>query len=586
MKLIISLLSICFLLSCGKFNPSVNIKDIRKNVSYLASDSLKGRKSGTIYDQLAAGYILQKFINAGLTPMYDNGIQKFTLITSAELGPGNSMMIDDKVIEPNKDFLPYSFSANTEVTGEVVFCGYGFNFRNDSVQWNDYSGLDVKGKWVILLKGDPDFNKTISAFAGYSDERVKVLTASDLQVAGVIFTGGPEYSEKDELSPLFFDKNSSRYPIPVIQVTRSVADLMLSKSGKTIADAEKEINTNLKSTGFGIPAKVTAKVNVVFNEVESGNVVAYIPGTDSILKDEYIVVGAHYDHLGTGGPGSGSRVPDTTAIHNGADDNASGVASVIELAEKFASGKQNRRSIIFAAFGAEEMGIIGSKAFTKNPPVSLNKTVAMFNFDMVGRLDSASTLSIGGSGTSAEAETMLRELNTGFNLAFSPEGYGPSDHASFYIENIPVFFISTGSHGDYHTPADDADSINYEGMKKIIDYIYLSVNEVSNRNERLSFREAGPKVQRGRAARFKVTLGIMPDYAGLENRGLRIDAVTKGKPAELGGMKKGDIIIAIEGKKTGNIYDYMNRLKELKAGQRISVDILRDNREMVLIVQL
>jgi Zn-dependent M28 family amino/carboxypeptidase len=316
-------------------------------------------------------------------------------------------------------------------------------------------------------------------------------------------------------------------------------------------------------------------------------VVALLPGTDSNLKNEYVVVGAHFDHLGMGGPGSGSRATDTLAVHNGADDNASGVAAVIQLAEKLASEKKNKRSIIFVAFGAEEMGLVGSKEFTGKPPVETDKMVAMFNFDMVGRLDPAANgLSIGGTQTSKETEAILTDLNTGFELAFSPEGVGPSDHAAFYLQNIPVFFISTGAHSDYHTPFDDAEFINYEGAKKVADYSYLVISEVANRETALTFQEAGPKFQRSRGGRLKVTFGVMPDFAGLEKRGLRIDAVTPGKPADKAGMKKGDVITAIEGKKVGGIHDYMSRLQTLEVGQQVSVDIIRDEKETVLIVQL
>jgi Zn-dependent M28 family amino/carboxypeptidase len=274
-------------------------------------------------------------------------------------------------------------------------------------------------------------------------------------------------------------------------------------------------------------------------------------------------------------------------VHNGADDNASGVAAIIQLAEKLAAEKKNKRSIIFVAFGAEEMGLVGSNAFTNKPPVETDKMVAMFNFDMVGRLDTATNgLSIGGSQTSKETEALLTDLNTGFNLAFSPEGVGPSDHASFYLQNIPVFFITTGAHVDYHTPLDDADLINYEGEKRIVEFAALVIANVANRETVLTFQEAGPKFQRSRGGRFKVTFGIMPDVAGFEKRGLRVDAVTKGRPGDKSGMKKGDIITAIDGKKVGGVYDYMDRLKTLELGQLISVDIIRDDKEMVLIVQL
>ena len=195
-------------------------------------------------------------------------------------------------------------------------------------------------------------------------------------------------------------------------------------------------------------------------------------------------------------------------------------------------------------------------------------------------------MSIGGTKTSKETEQILNDLNPGFSLSLSGEGVGPSDHASFYLQNIPVFFISTGAHSDYHTPQDDIDLINFEGAKEVMDYAHKLVSEVANRSEKLTFQEAGAKFQRSRGGRFKVTLGVMPDFAGLEKRGMRIDGVTKGKPAHKGGMLKGDIITAIEGKKVGNIYEYMNRLKTLEAGQTITVDVLREDKPTVLIIQL
>jgi hypothetical protein len=483
--------------------------------------------------------------------------------------------------------LPYAFSANINVEAPVVFAGYGLEVDQDTLIWDDFENVDVAGKWILAFQGDPDLENPQSPFVEFSTERAKALKATDKNAAGLILVAGETFSEKDELSPLFFDKNVSRYSIPVIQVTRKVANAILKETGFTIETLESEIKENNTSIAFETECWVSSEVNVEMEKTESQNVAALLPGIDSELKDEYVIVGAHYDHLGMGGPGSGSRALDTLAVHYGADDNASGVAAVIELAEKLAGEKKNRRSIIFAAFGAEEMGLVGSKAFTANPPVNAENMIAMFNFDMVGRLDSVSNaISIGGTQTAKETEEIITRLNPGFKLAMSGEGIGPSDHASFYLQDIPVFFISTGAHSEYHTPYDDADAINYIGAKKVAEFAHLLVHELATRDSALTFQEAGAKFQRSRAGRFKVSLGVMPDYAGLEDRGLRIDAVTKGKPADLGGIKKGDIITAIDGKKVGNIYDYMNRLQTLEAGQTISVDILRDEKETVLIIQL
>ena len=588
MKSLIIVLLIFMVVSCSKkYNPGITVDELKNNIEYLASDSLKGRKSGEEGDLLAAKFIRSKFENAGLELLFDNGFQRFGLVTSAEVGDGNTFLVNGTSFDVEKDYLPYAFSANAEVEAPVVFAGYGMEIDKDTLKWNDFAGVDVEGKWILALQGDPDMDNAQSPFVEFSTERAKALVTSDKNAAGLILVAGPSFSENDKLSSLFFDKNSSRYSMPVIQVTRAVADRILEGTGETIESLETKMLGQNKPVQLTTGAKVKANVNMLLKEAESQNVVAMLPGTDENLKNEYVVAGAHFDHLGMGGPGSGSRAIDTIAVHNGADDNASGVAAVIELAEKFSAEKKNRRSIIFVAFGAEEMGLVGSKVFTGNPPVETGKMVGMFNFDMVGRLDTATNaIRIGGTGTSKEAETILKDLNPGFELALSEEGVGPSDHASFYLQDIPVFFISTGAHPDYHTPNDDAQFINYEGEKKLAGYSYALISEVANRDSALTFREAGAKFQRSRGGRFKVTLGVMPDYAGLEKRGMRIDAVSKGKPADKGGMKKGDIITAIEGKKVGNIYDYMNRLQTLEAGQRISVDIIRDDKETVLIIQL
>jgi hypothetical protein len=568
------------------FNPEITVSELKKDVEYLASDELQGRKPGEPGDLAAANYIRDKFKAAGLQLLYDDGFQPFGLVTSAKTGEGNILTVNNELASVEKEFLPYAFSSNSTATAGVVFAGFGLEIDRDSLQWNDYKNVDVAGKWVMVLQGDPDLENPQSPYLEYSSERTKALVASDKNAVGIIFVAGTKFSEKDELSSLIFDKNSSRYAIPVIQVTREVANKILG-SETTIEQLEAQMLESKKPVNKITNAKVSATVNVLLSEAETRNVVAFLPGTDANSKNEYVVIGAHYDHLGMGGPGSGSRMVDTVAVHNGADDNASGVATVIQLAEKMAGLKNNERSIIFVAFGAEEMGLIGSKAFVNKPPVETEKMVAMFNFDMVGRLDPATNgLSIGGSQTAKESEELMSKLNTGFNLAFSPEGVGPSDHASFYLQNIPVFFVSTGAHADYHTPFDDASLINFEGTKKVADYATLLVENVSNRETDLTFQEAGPKFQRSRGGKLKVTFGIMPDFAGAEKRGLRIDIVTPGKPAEKAGMKKGDIITAIEGKKVGGVHDYMSRLQTLSVGQRVSVDIIRDEKSSVLIIQL
>lgn len=563
------------------------IGKIKERVEYLASEELGGRKSGEKGDSLSAWFIRQQFSNMGLQLLFDQGLQEFKLIASVEMGPDNYLSMKDLKFMPKDDFLPYSFSGNKLISAPVVFAGYGFKIENDSLNWNDYDGIDTKGKVVLILKGDPEINNPSSPYALYAEERYKVMNAMDHGAAGVILVAGPDFSDKDELQGMFYDKNSSTYDIPVIQVTRKVADTFLEGSGTNIAELEDNLNKNLKSQSFETGLNVNLQSDVILKQVTTYNIASMLPGTDPQLKNEYLVIGAHYDHLGLGGPGSGSRIPDTLAVHYGADDNASGVAAVLDVAERAIKSRSNRRSLIFVAFGAEEMGLVGSTHFTANPPVDIKNVIAMLNFDMVGRLDpDTRALSIGGTKTSLEGEEILELLNPGFELSLSGEGTGPSDHAAFYMQDIPVFFISTGAHPDYHTPDDNAGRINYPGILEVSDYAWGIIEEISGRDDRMTFSEAGSKIRRSTRGRMKVTLGVMPDFAGQEKNGLRIDAVTKGKPAHTAGILKGDVITAINGNKVGNIYDYMNRMNTFEEGQTISVDVVREGKPLVLIVQL
>jgi aminopeptidase YwaD len=277
------------------------------------------------------------------------------------------------------------------------------------------------------------------------------------------------------------------------------------------------------------------------------------------------------------------------AIHNGADDNASGVAGIIEISEKFwTDDNMPKRTIVVVAFGAEEMGLIGSKYFVENPLIDLDKVVAMFNLDMIGRLNDEHSIAVGGTGTSFETEDILNSHLEDYDLkaSFSKEGFGPSDHASFYAEDIPVFFITTGAHGDYHTPRDDTDAINFEGQKLVSDFSWALIMDVANRDSALIYQEAGSKSRPESRMRFKVTLGIVPDFTNTDVVGLGVGGVRSGGPAEKAGLQKGDVIVAMEGLEVGNIYDYMARLKKLEKGQIITVDVMRGEERKVFLVQL
>lgn len=336
------------------------------------------------------------------------------------------------------------------------------------------------------------------------------------------------------------------------------------------------------------------KFNVKKGNVNTFNVYGSVAGRSG----KYIVVGAHYDHLGMGGPGSGSRRPDTLAIHNGADDNASGVAGMLYLAKHFAKSKNLEHGIIFAAFGAEERGIVGSKHMADNlqelvlaggSAISASDVVAMVNFDMIGRLR-GNAITLGGTGTAKEMDHIIAEAENLYGKALkvtrSAQGHGPSDHSAFYAKNIPVFYLTTGGTEDYHTPDDDSHKLNYPGADSVAAFAALLVEQVQKYPKGLSFTDTGSPEASPMRAGFKVSLGLMPDVTGQVENGLRADIIVKGKPAHKAGMKNGDVIIQVNDIKIKDIEVYMQALGTLKKGEKAVVKVLRGGEEIVLDVQL
>ncbi len=569
-------------------NPEVTTGELLSHIKYLSSDSLKGRLTGTPGDSMAAEYIKNELVSYGFLPLSGDGFQRFKVTSRIVPGPGNKLSVNGKQFEAENEFTPMGFTSNKALKSEVLFAGYGFNINNDSLKWNDYKNINATGKWVLILRADPETDKTSSPFIPYSGDRDKALTAKDMGAAGVLMVSGPAYDPLDTFESL----NSGEYSvdIPVLRIKREVADIILAKSKTSVSQLEKKLNSTRMPSSFRTGITVDAQTEIIIEKSNTRNVVMLLPGQDDLLKNEYIIIGGHFDHLGMGGPGSSSRAVDTVAVHHGADDNASGVAMMLELAEKFAHTKHShKRSIICIAFTGEEMGLLGSKYFVDHPGIDLSEVNAMINLDMVGRLQDTKVLQVNGTGTAGELRNLVASLSdtTVIRLTLSDEGYGPSDHSSFYGKNIPVLFYTTGAHLDYHTPSDTYDKINYEGMVSISASIFKVAEDLANSSGRLKFRESGPKTEPGRQMRRKgVTLGIMPDFAGNIKNGLRADFVTPGKPAALGGMKKGDIITSVNGKSVNNIQDYMFRMGQLKHGQTITVEVLRDEKKEVLLIQL
>jgi Peptidase family M28/PDZ domain/PA domain len=582
--LILTLFIFGITLSCSssKVDPDITKNELYNHIFFLASDSLKGRYPGTLEDKVAAEYIALEMQNYGLELLFDNGLQSFEITTKIKAGDNNSLSINDQILHLNTDFSPLAYSANKTIEAEVIFVGYGFVIEQGNNSWNDYANIDVTDKWVLILRGEPENTESSLPFSMFSGLRSKAIAAKDQGAAGVIFVSGVLFDEDDELIEL--TKPQGKIEIPVIQIKRNVADILLNKKGISINELEEEANNN----SFATETILKCQTDIETVLAQTFNIASQL----IINPDyDYIVIGGHYDHLGFGGPGTGSRAPEFHKPHYGADDNASGVASMLEIAEKLNSRKDSlKNNFLFVAFGAEEMGLIGSKHFVNNLPIPDSLIKAMINIDMLGRMREDNSLQISGVGSSIEGTSMIESLNTNyeFKLGFAQEGYGPSDHSSFYSKDIPVFFFSTGAHIDYHTPGDSIGNINFKGLVQASNFIYDFAFNLSSEDKKLTYQEAGPKMPDGntRNKKLKVTLGIMPDFSGVEKNGLRADFVVKGKPADNAGMLSGDVIVAINGYPVGDVYEYMERLAKLKAGQIITVEVMREEKKEILIVQL
>jgi len=570
-------------------NPEITVEELKQHIYFLSSDELEGRKPGTAGIEKAAEYLKSQIIKLGVKQLGQDYFQHLDIVTDIKAGDENKLTFRNYTAVINEDFIPLAISDSKELKATAVFAGFGFEINEDNLKWNDYENIDVDGKWVIIFRDAPTYSGN-EVLDKYKSLRKKILAARDKGAAGIILINGRDFDMEDNLISLSSSNRESNIGMPVINIKRKLANKLLENYEFTVEDLEEAIKQNKSPRSFEVDVEISAKVDLKVINSKTKNVVALLEGSDPVLKNEYLIVGAHYDHLGYGGKNSGSRAPDTIAIHNGADDNASGTAANLEVFEKLAANRKDiKRSIMYIAFTAEEMGLIGSKYFTNNPLVDLSKIKFMFNFDMVGRLNpETKSLSIGGTGTAEGLEELIKSYadKSGMNVKFSSEGYGPSDHASFYAKDVPVMFLFTGIHEDYHTPKDDANLINYEGEKLVADLTYDMIVDIANRPEAMKYKEAGPKEQQSASRRMRVSLGIMPDVASSDIKGVRADAVIDGKPASKAGMKKGDIITAIDGKTINDIYDYMNRLSAFKAGDKISIEVLRDKDKITLECEL
>ena len=587
---------------------------LKADVSFLAADAREGRAPGTNGIEAAARYIADTFSQYGLKPApgAEGYFQRFPLTGRPRLGEPMELAIqepDGKILkaEPKTEFSPLAVGSSGSFEHiPVVFAGYGITAKDSALQldYDDYD-IDVHSKAVLIIRREPQQDRDDSPFAGkktsdYATFRHKatnafqhgaaiVLLVNDLaglrgdtdKVLGLV-SGGPEMLSK----------------VPFAMLTRDFADKVLAAAGEpNLAELEKQIDGDLKPRSRLLKGvTLSAKVTIDRPSVETKNVVGVLEGSGP-LADETIIIGGHYDHLGRGGLLSGSLAFLSSDIHNGADDNASGTAMVMEIARRLASRRDPLpRRVVFMAFSGEERGLLGSQYYVEHPLYPLSSTVMMINFDMVGRLNGRSELTMIGTGTTPGIDALVDALGKSAGMTIKKvsgmtDGFGGSDHQSFYAKNIPVLFAFTGIHSDYHRPSDDSDRINYPGMARIADYLELILLDLVRRPERPAFTRIASPSRNGRQGQsastgMSVTLGVMPDYADEAKAGLRITGVRDGGPAAKAGLRGNDTIIRIGGKPVGTIYDYMESLKGFKPGDNVEVVVRRDRAEVKLHVDL
>ncbi|MSR59356.1 MAG: M20/M25/M40 family metallo-hydrolase [Planctomycetaceae bacterium] len=628
------------------------------DIKYLSSDELEGRGVGLKGLDLAADYIRDQFAKAGLKLDAANGgpYQPFTMPTGAVLGPINTLEIVGpaaKKIEPkiNDDFTPQSYGGAGAFSGELAFCGYGIDAADQN--YNDFAGIELKGKVAVIMRKVPGQGASGGKFAGkgrgistHAELRTKINNAFDKGAAAILFvndphtgrqelengrkqvaklaegaadaaieleTADPADAEKYKASKEKLTTELARYKagkghlgseepdtlmkfgyagsevirnLPIVHITRAVADQFLKPAlGKSLTELEAAIDQEMKPHSALLPGWTAGGVlTIERTQAEVKNVIAVLEGTGP-LADETIVIGAHYDHVGKGG--AGSLLPGSTDVHNGADDNASGTVSLLELARRLAVRKDKLpRRIVFIAFTGEESGLIGSARYTREPVFPLEKTIAMLNMDMVGRLKDEK-LTVFGTGTAPVWEGLLHALekDSGLQMIFKPEGFGPSDHSSFYAKQIPVLHFFTGTHSDYHRPSDDWDKINVPGAERIVELIEKLIVKLAEDPERPKYLEVKGSAQISEREGARPYFGSIPDF-GVELPGYALSGVAAGSPADKAGLKAGDRIVQLGMVKVENLEDFDLALRRFSPGDTVEVTVVRGQEKVTVKVTL
>ncbi len=552
----------------------------RAIVEKLASPQLEGRLTGTIGEKLASDFLVAELQKIGAKPL--PGQKDFLLPFEFTAGTKDGGSTITTTGENKRPARALSFSDNGDVTGDVVFAGYGIVVpETQGFGYDSYATLDVKDKVVLVLRYFPEDadQKTRGILARYADLRYKAMAARQRGAKAMLIVTGPRSPNAGELVPMTFDTALAGSGIVAMSVTGDEVEPMFKRAGKTLVDAQKSLDdANPHVAGFAM-AGVTAQLHAaVVREKRTGhNVVGYLPATTSAMTSKpWVALGAHYDHLGHGEAGNTlADKADANKIHFGADDNASGDAAVLATAGML-SREQRARNVLVAFWSGEELGLIGSNAFAANPPLPLDTLAAYLNFDMVGRMQD-NKLTVQAAGTSASWSKIIEQANivAGFDLLLQEDPYQPTDVATFNSANVPCLTFFTGTHADYHKPSDTADKINYTDLDRVTGFAAAIVRRVEGLTDAPLFTKVDQKTEGGGGrAGVRIFTGTIPDYS-TEVKGLLLSGVIGGGPAEQAGLQKGDVIVEIAGQTIANIYDYTYALDVLKIGQPTKVVYVR-----------
>jgi Zn-dependent M28 family amino/carboxypeptidase len=561
----------------------------RSRVEMLASPRLEGRLTGSNGERLAGDYIVGELQKIGARPL--PGRQDFRLPFEFTAGTkdGGSTVKSGEVLFGKDHTRALSFSDNGDVSGAAVFAGYGIVVPpSQGLEYDSYATLDVKDKIVVVLRYFPEDadQKTRGILARYSGLRYKAMAARQHGAKAIVVVTGPRSPNAGELVPMTFDTAIAGSGIVAVSVTGDAADAIFKAvPDKTVAATQKSLDdANPHVTGFALPGITLAVHALVEREKRTGhNLVGYLPATapSAAGTKPWVAIGAHYDHLGHGEAGSTlAGKEEAGKIHAGADDNASGSAAVLTIAETLAKQPRNR-NILIGLWSGEELGLVGSSAFATAPPVPLDAIAAYLNFDMVGRMHD-NRLTVQATGSSPAWGKILEQANAaaGFDLALQEDPYQPTDVTTFNAASIPSLSFFTGTHADYHRPSDTADKIDYEDLDRVAAFGAAIVRRIEDTADAPVFTKVEEKLQpAGGRAGVRVFTGTIPDYS-TEVKGLLLSGVVGGGPAEQAGLRKGDIIVEIAGQTIANIYDYTYALDILKIGEPVKVGYLRDGRKL------